>query len=64
MLEVIVLAAGRGTRMRSSLPKVLHTLAGKAMIHHVLDTARSVAAERLHVVIGHGLLSRQSLLVS
>jgi len=54
MLEVIVLAAGRGTRMRSSLPKVLHTLAGKAMIHHVLDTARSVAAERLHVVIGHG----------
>ena len=54
MLEVIVLAAGRGTRMRSSLPKVLHTLAGKALIHHVLDTARSVAAERLHVVIGHG----------
>ena len=54
MLEVIVLAAGRGTRMRSSLPKVLHTLAGKPMIQHVLDTARGVAAAKLHVVVGHG----------
>lgn len=54
MLEVIVLAAGRGTRMRSSLPKVLHTLAGKPLINHVLDTARSVAAAKLHVVVGHG----------
>ena len=54
MLEVIVLAAGRGTRMRSSLPKVLHTLAGKPMIRHVLDTARRVAAKKLHVVVGHG----------
>ena len=42
MLEVIVLAAGRGTRMRSSLPKVLHTLAGKPLINHVLDTARGI----------------------
>ena len=54
MLEVIVLAAGRGTRMRSSLPKVLHTLAGKPLINHVLDTARSIDAEKLHVVVGHG----------
>ena len=54
MLEVIVLAAGRGTRMCSSLPKVLHTLAGKPLINHVLDTARSVDAQRLHVVVGHG----------
>ena len=54
MLEVIVLAAGRGTRMRSSLPKVLHPLAGKPMICHVLDTARNVAAEKLHVVVGYG----------
>ena len=53
MLEVIVLAAGRGTRMRSSLPKVLHTLAGKPLINHVLDTARSIDAEKLHVVVGH-----------
>jgi len=54
MLEVIVLAAGRGTRMRSSLPKVLHALASKPMIHHVLDTARAVEASRIHVVVGHG----------
>ncbi len=54
MLEVIVLAAGRGTRMRSSLPKVLHTLAGKPLINHVLDTARLVSAAKLHVVVGHG----------
>lgn len=54
MLEVIVLAAGRGTRMRSSLPKVLHRLAGTPLINHVLDTARSVDAEKLHVVVGHG----------
>ena len=54
MLEVIVLAAGRGTRMRSSLPKVLHTLAGKPLINHVLDTARNIDAEKLHVVVGHG----------
>ena len=54
MLEVIVLAAGRGTRMRSSLPKVLHGLASKPMIHHVLDTARAVEASRIHVVVGHG----------
>ena len=54
MLEVIVLAAGRGTRMCSSLPKVLHTLAGKPLINHVLDTARSVDAQKLHVVVGHG----------
>ena len=54
MLEVIVLAAGRGTRMRSSLPKVLHALASKPLIHHVLDTARAVEASRIHVVVGHG----------
>ena len=54
MLEVIVLAAGRGTRMRSSLPKVLHALASKPMIHHVLDTARALEASRIHVVVGHG----------
>ena len=54
MLEVIVLAAGRGTRMRSSLPKVLHALASKPMIHHVLDTARALEASKIHVVVGHG----------
>lgn len=54
MLEVIVLAAGRGTRMHSALPKVLHPLAGRPMVAHVLDTVRALGADRIHVVVGHG----------
>ncbi|SFC31682.1 bifunctional UDP-N-acetylglucosamine pyrophosphorylase / Glucosamine-1-phosphate N-acetyltransferase [Marinospirillum celere] len=53
-LEVVVLAAGQGTRMRSSLPKVLHPLAGKPLAGHVVDTARALEAEKIHLVIGHG----------
>jgi bifunctional UDP-N-acetylglucosamine pyrophosphorylase/glucosamine-1-phosphate N-acetyltransferase len=53
-LEVVILAAGQGTRMRSALPKVLHELAGKALVHHVIDTARLLKAKRIHTVIGHG----------
>ena len=54
MLEVIILAAGQGSRMQSSLPKVLHTLAGQPLVGHVLQTARALNAERIHVVVGHG----------
>jgi bifunctional UDP-N-acetylglucosamine pyrophosphorylase / glucosamine-1-phosphate N-acetyltransferase len=53
-LEIIVLAAGQGTRMRSARPKVLQTLAGRPMLAHVLDTARALGPARIHVVIGHG----------
>ncbi|MGQ4877883.1 bifunctional UDP-N-acetylglucosamine diphosphorylase/glucosamine-1-phosphate N-acetyltransferase GlmU [Billgrantia sp. LNSP4103-1] len=53
-LDVVILAAGQGTRMRSTLPKVLHRLAGKPMVRHVLDTAQKLEADRLHVVVGHG----------
>ncbi|MGM1050970.1 MAG: bifunctional UDP-N-acetylglucosamine diphosphorylase/glucosamine-1-phosphate N-acetyltransferase GlmU [Pseudomonadota bacterium] len=53
-LDVIILAAGQGTRMRSTLPKVLHRLAGKPMVRHVIDTATGLHAERTHVVVGHG----------
>ena len=53
-LEIIVLAAGRGTRMRSRKPKVLHTLAGQPLLAHVLATARSLQPNALHVVVGHG----------
>lgn len=53
-LDVVILAAGKGTRMRSQMPKVLHTLAGKPMVAHVLQTAADLRPERTHVVIGHG----------
>ncbi|WP_407362585.1 bifunctional UDP-N-acetylglucosamine diphosphorylase/glucosamine-1-phosphate N-acetyltransferase GlmU [Pseudomonas luteola] len=53
-LEIVILAAGQGTRMRSALPKVLHPIAGKAMLGHVIDRARELTPQRIHVVIGHG----------
>ena len=52
--EVIILAAGQGTRMRSKLPKVLHCVAGKPMLGHVIDASRQLGASAIHVVIGHG----------
>src|SRR5258706_1361411 len=53
-LDIVVLAAGVGKRMRSDLPKVLHSLAGKPLLGHVLDTARALAPRRIFVVHGHG----------
>ena len=52
-LEAVVLAAGRGTRMQSDLHKVLHPVAGKPMLHWVLDRAAELGALRTHVVVGH-----------
>ncbi len=53
-MEVIVLAAGKGTRMYSETPKVLHKLGGKPLLSHVLDSARELQADKVHVVVGHG----------
>ena len=53
-LHVVILAAGQGSRMKSALPKVLHPVAGKAMLHHVVETAKQLGAEKIHTVIGHG----------
>lgn len=53
-LDVVILAAGQGTRMRSVLPKVLHPVAGQSMLGHVIDTARGLKPKAIHVVIGHG----------
>ena len=53
-MEVVILAAGKGTRMRSALPKVLQPLAGRPMLSHVVDTARALDARRICVVYGHG----------
>jgi bifunctional UDP-N-acetylglucosamine pyrophosphorylase / glucosamine-1-phosphate N-acetyltransferase len=53
-MNVVILAAGMGKRMQSALPKVLHPLAGKPLLHHVIDTARSLAPRKLCVIYGHG----------
>jgi bifunctional UDP-N-acetylglucosamine pyrophosphorylase/glucosamine-1-phosphate N-acetyltransferase len=53
-LDIVILAAGQGTRMRSALPKVLHPVAGRPMLGHVIHTARALEPEGIHVVIGHG----------
>jgi bifunctional UDP-N-acetylglucosamine pyrophosphorylase/glucosamine-1-phosphate N-acetyltransferase len=53
-MSVVILAAGKGTRMYSDLPKVLHTLAGKPMVQHVIDAADELGASQVHLVYGHG----------
>lgn len=53
-LKVVILAAGKGTRMRSKLPKVLQPLAQKALLQHVIDTAASLKSDSVITVIGHG----------
>jgi bifunctional UDP-N-acetylglucosamine pyrophosphorylase/glucosamine-1-phosphate N-acetyltransferase len=53
-LYVVILAAGKGTRMKSALPKVLHPLAGRPLIEHVLATADLLEAEQTILVVGHG----------
>ncbi|WP_375056526.1 bifunctional UDP-N-acetylglucosamine diphosphorylase/glucosamine-1-phosphate N-acetyltransferase GlmU [Zobellella sp. DQSA1] len=52
--QAVILAAGKGTRMRSSLPKVLHPVAGKPMVSHVLAVARACDVDGIHLVYGHG----------
>lgn len=54
MLSVVILAAGQGTRMRSAMPKVLHAVGGRPMLERVIDTARSLAPDAIHIVHGYG----------
>lgn len=53
-MNIVILAAGQGKRMHSNLPKVLHPIAGKSLLGHVIDTARSLRPNSLSVVYGHG----------
>ncbi|RKU00776.1 UDP-N-acetylglucosamine diphosphorylase/glucosamine-1-phosphate N-acetyltransferase [Burkholderia sp. Nafp2/4-1b] len=53
-MNIVILAAGTGKRMRSALPKVLHSLAGRPLLSHVIATARTLQPSRLVVVVGHG----------
>ncbi|MBL4781959.1 MAG: bifunctional UDP-N-acetylglucosamine diphosphorylase/glucosamine-1-phosphate N-acetyltransferase GlmU [Porticoccaceae bacterium] len=54
MLDVLVLAAGKGTRMRSALPKVLHKLAGKPLLGHVFESVADLDGAAINVIVGHG----------
>ncbi|MDQ7048378.1 MAG: bifunctional UDP-N-acetylglucosamine diphosphorylase/glucosamine-1-phosphate N-acetyltransferase GlmU [Enterobacterales bacterium] len=53
-IQSIILAAGKGSRMKSQLPKVLHQLAGKSLVQHVIDTCSSLSVAHCHLVVGHG----------
>jgi len=54
VLDIIIMAAGKGTRMKSARAKVLHTLAGRSLLQHVLQTALALEADRIVVITGHG----------
>src|ERR1700709_1492713 len=52
--DIVIMAAGKGTRMKSTLPKVLHKLAGRSLLQHVLETAATLGADRIVAITGHG----------
>ncbi len=61
-VSVVIMAAGKGTRMKSALPKVLHRLAGRALLGHVVGTAAQLEPDRLVVVTGHGAMEIEAAL--
>jgi bifunctional UDP-N-acetylglucosamine pyrophosphorylase / glucosamine-1-phosphate N-acetyltransferase len=61
-LDVVIMAAGKGTRMKSARPKVLHRLAGRALLAHVVDTASALQARRVVVITGHGAIEVEAAL--
>ncbi len=61
-VDVVIMAAGKGTRMKSRLPKVLHRLAGRALLSHVVDTAQALHARKAVVITGHGAIEVEAAL--
>jgi bifunctional UDP-N-acetylglucosamine pyrophosphorylase/glucosamine-1-phosphate N-acetyltransferase len=61
-VDVVIMAAGKGTRMKSKLPKVLHQLAGRALLQHVVDTAAGLSARQVVVITGHGAIEVEAAL--
>ena len=61
-VDVVIMAAGKGTRMKSKLPKVLHLLAGRALLQHVVDTAAQLSARQVTVITGHGAIEVEAAL--
>ena len=62
-LDIVVMAAGKGTRMKSKHPKVLQKLAGRALLQHVLDTAAQLQARSAVVITGHGAQAVEEAIV-
>ena len=62
MLDIVILAAGKGTRMKSDLPKVLHPIAGKSLLEHVIQTASPLSDRSLNIIVGHGADTVKSML--
>ncbi len=62
VVDVVIMAAGKGTRMKSKLPKVLHLLAGRALLQHVVDTAAELSARQVVVITGHGAIEVEAAL--
>ena len=63
-VDVVIMAAGKGTRMKSKLPKVLHLLAGRALLQHVVDTAAELSARQVVVITGHGAIEVEAALAA
>ena len=59
-LNIVIMAAGKGTRMKSATPKVLHKLAGRSLLAHVLKSGEPLAAEARIVITGHGVRAGRS----
>ncbi|MBB6520205.1 bifunctional UDP-N-acetylglucosamine diphosphorylase/glucosamine-1-phosphate N-acetyltransferase GlmU [Pseudoteredinibacter isoporae] len=54
LLDIVILAAGKGTRMKSSLPKVLHKVGGHSLLSHVLGAAKALESDNINIIVGHG----------